>query len=146
LCELAGAEVNHTHFGRSLVPLLEDGSRPHRGEVFCEGGFRVADEHLFESGPWIYEPKGRLQHERPDLVGIAMCIRTDEWSYVYRRYESDELYDRRVDPYETVNRIGEQPEVEVDLRARLLSWLSETSDVTGWDPDPRKPDIPHGWR
>jgi arylsulfatase A-like enzyme len=146
LCELAGAEVGHTHFGQSLLPLLEDGSRPHREATFAEGGFRVTDEHLLEVGPWIYEPKGRLQHERPDLVGLAVCVRTERWTYVHRQYEGDEVYDRTADPYETVNLIGERPRLEADLRARLLDWLSETSDVIPWEPDPRKPEVPQGWR
>jgi arylsulfatase A-like enzyme len=146
LCELAGAEVHHTHFGRSLVPLLHDGSTPHRDAAFCEGGFRVADEHLLEVGPWIYEPKGRLQHERPDLVGLALCVRTDSWTYVHRQCEADELYDRGVDPYETTNLIGQHPTVEADLRSRLFAWLVETSDVIPWEPDPRRPPVPQGWR
>jgi arylsulfatase A-like enzyme len=73
--ELAGTEAEHTHFGRSLVPLLHDADLPHRDAAFCEGGFRTGDVDLLERAGWIYEPKGRLQHERPDLVGKATCIR-----------------------------------------------------------------------
>ena len=148
LCELAGATVEHSHFGRSLLPLLEDGTRSHRDAVHCEGGFRVSDEHLLEVGGWIYEPKGRLQHERPDLVGIATCVRTDRWSYVHRLYEPDELYDRRADPYETTNLVDvpDHREVVAGLRTSLLEWLTETSDVIPWEQDPRTPDTPQGWR
>jgi arylsulfatase A-like enzyme len=146
--ELAETEAGHTHFGRSFVPLLHDADGDHRDAAFCEGGFRTSDEHLLETAGWIYEPKGRLQHERTDLAGKATCIRTPEWSLVHRLYEQDELYDRSVDPYETTNLIdeAEHAEVRADLRGRLLDWYLDTSDVIPWDADPRFPEIPHGYR
>ena len=146
--ELADTEAHHTHFGRSLVPLLHDADTAHRDAAFCEGGFRTTDAHLLEAAGWIYEPKGRLQQERVELVGKATCIRTPEWSYVQRLYEGDELYDRQADPDETTNLI-DQPEtaaVAADLRARLLDWYLDTTDVIPWDADPRFPDIEHGYR
>ena len=146
--ELAETEAGHTHFGRSLVPLLHDADRPHRDAAFCEGGFRDTDSHLLETAGWIYEPKGRLQKERIDLVGKASCIRTPEWSYVHRLYENDELYDRAADPYETLNLIDEplHADVVAAMRARVLDWHLDTSDVIPWDADPRFPDIEHGYR
>lgn len=153
LLELAGTKAAHTHFGKSLIPLLEDPAAAHRGAAFCEGGFRVADEPLLETAGWIYEPKGRLQHERTDLAGLAMCIRTDEWSYVYRAYEDGELYDRRSDPYETRNLIADggpaDPALDPvarQLHGRLFDWLAETSDVIPWQKDPRQPETIQGWR
>ena len=80
-------------------------------------------------------------------------MRTPEWTYVYRHEESDELYDRLADPAETTNllatdRAGGDDVIAVvaELRARLLAWMVETSDVFPWEADPRFPDIPHGWR
>ena len=152
LLELAETEATHTHFGRSLVPLLENPRAHHRDAAFCEGGFRPSDEHLLEAAGWIYEPKGRLQHERPDLVGLAMCVRTPEWSYVSRAYEADELYDRRRDPYETVNLLhdgdvdGGHEDVARALQRQIFDWLAETSDVIPWEKDPRFPETPQGWR
>ena len=148
--ELADTEAEHTHFGKSLVPLLTDPAPtvPHRDAAFCEGGFRTSDAHLLETAGWIYEPKGRLQRERPELVGKATCIRTAEWTYVHRLYEDDELYDRQADPYETANlahRSEHQPTASA-LRSRLLDWLVETSDVIPWQSDPRFPELQHGYR
>ena len=40
LCELGEAEVHHTHFGRSLTPVLADPATPHREFACSEGGFR----------------------------------------------------------------------------------------------------------
>jgi arylsulfatase A-like enzyme len=146
--ELAGTEAGFTHFGRSLVPLLDDADAPHRDAAFCEGGFRVTDVDRLETAGWIYEPKARLQHEHPELVGKATCIRTPEWTFVHRLYEHDELYDRGADPYETVNLAGtgEHAATEAALRNRLLDWFVETSDVIPWQADPRFPELHHGYR
>ncbi len=151
--ELAETEAHHTHFGRSLVPLLDDAALPHRDAAFCEGGFRPSDLDRFESlNRGRYGPKTALQRERPDLVGLALCVRTDDWSFVHRREEGDELYDRRTDPYETTNllsltdRTAVVDDVVAEMRARLLGWLADTSDVIPWERHPRNPPIPHGWR
>ena len=42
------------------------------------------------------------QHEAPGSVGRAIACRTTDFTYVYRLYEGDELYDRRADPHETI--------------------------------------------
>jgi arylsulfatase A-like enzyme len=148
LCELAEAPVAHTHFGRSLLPVLRDAERLHRPFACAEGGFRVTDVELFESAGWIYAPKAQLQHDRPELVGTAMVLRTPDHTYVHRRYEGDELYDRRADPAEEDNVIDrpDSGDIAASLRGQLLGWLADTSDVTPWQADPRGPEIPHGWR
>jgi hypothetical protein len=81
-------------------------------------------------------------------VGTAIALRTATHTYVYRACEDDELYDRLADPSETTNLVG-RPEVAstVDaLRTRVLDWLAATSDVIPWQPDPRFPDLVHGYR
>jgi arylsulfatase A-like enzyme len=148
LLELGEIEPSHTHFGRSLAPLLADPAAPHRDHACSEGGFHPADEALFERAGGLYQAKSDLQHDRPDLVGKAQAIRTPTHTYVYRQCEGDELYDRRADPDELVNRIDDPDLAAVrdDLRARVLDWIVATSDAIPWTPDPRFPDIPHGWR
>jgi arylsulfatase A-like enzyme len=148
LCELAEAPVAHTHFGRSLLPALADPTVEHRPFACAEGGFRTSDAELLETAGWIYAAKADLQRARPDLVGTAMVLRTPTHAYVHRRYEGDELYDRVADPDETTNLIDrpDLADLATDLRDRLLGWLADTSDVIPWTPDPRFPDIPHGYR
>ncbi len=148
LCELAEAEPQHTHFGRSLLGVMHDPTIVHRGFACSEGGFRVSDADLLEWAKWIYEPKARLQHERPELVGTAMVLRTPTHTYVHRRYESDEFYDRAIDPQETTNLIGrpEDCDLQHELLSSLLGWLADTSDVIPWQTHPRRPEIPHGRR
>jgi arylsulfatase A-like enzyme len=139
LLELAGIEPGHTHFGRSLVPLFEDGSRFHRDAAFSEGGFATHEEPLFERAPFPYDLKAAIQHEDPISQGRVATIRTERWTYCHRLYESDELYDREADPRELVN-LADRPEraTEVShLRERLLDWMMDTADVLPWQSDPR---------
>ncbi|MGB9347359.1 MAG: sulfatase-like hydrolase/transferase [Ilumatobacteraceae bacterium] len=148
VCELGEAEVKHTHFGRSLLPVMNDPTVAHREFACSEGGFRVTDQPRFERAKGIYEPKSRLQRERPELVGTAIALRTPTHTYVHRRYESDEFYDRLADPNEMINLIG-RPEdlaLQADLRDELLGWIADTSDVIPWEPNPRRPAIVHGFR
>jgi arylsulfatase A-like enzyme len=148
LLELAEVEPRHTHFGRSLAPLLADPSVEHRDLVFSEGGFDPRDVDLFERPGWLYQRKGELQHDRPELVGKAIAVRSPTHTYVYRQCEDDEVYDRVADPDETTNLFGDAAlgPVVGELRQALLDWTVSTSDVIPWDTDPRFPEIPHGWR
>ncbi|HEX2849057.1 MAG TPA: sulfatase-like hydrolase/transferase [Acidimicrobiales bacterium] len=146
--ELAGVEPTHTHFGRSLVPALS-GSAGAADEVgrdaaYAEGGFTPAERHLMESGVGFpYDLKIAIQHEDEAAAGKCVAMRTREWTYVHRLYDTDELYDRAADPRETSNLV-DRPDlapVVADLRSRLLDWLVETSDVIPWEPDPRNPRV-----
>jgi arylsulfatase A-like enzyme len=149
--ELAHVEVRHSHFGRSFVASLADGTTADARDFVCtEGGFRREDEPLFERPSGEYTLKGALQHAEPELVGKAFCLRTRDWSYVWRQYEGEELYARGADPLETRNLLADAmaaPSVDAtvaSLRSRLLHWLADTSDVVPWQGDPRFPRIPHG--
>ena len=140
LLELAGLEADYTHFGRSLVPLLADISLPHRDAAFSEGGFRLEEEPLLESGnTGHYRHKQELQHEDTSLTGRAISIRTEHWAYTERLYEGPELFNRVDDPRETVNLAGSAQTVDIErtLKDRIFGWLFETSDVIPWTPDPR---------
>ena len=148
VCELADAELDHTHFGRSLLPVISDPTVTHRDFACSEGGFRVSDQHLFETAGFIYEPKSRLQRQQPELVGTALALRTPTHTYVHRRCESDEFYDRLADPNETTNLIGRNDDLDLqrELLELLLGWLADTSDVIPWQSNPRRPEITHGPR
>ncbi|MEZ5378499.1 MAG: sulfatase-like hydrolase/transferase [Acidimicrobiales bacterium] len=141
--ELAGIEADYTHFGRSLVPLLDGSDAPHREFAFTEGGFLVAEEPLLERPAYPYDLKGRAQHDRPDAVGKAVAIRSKDWTYVWRLHEPPELYDRHADPEELHNLAGlaDHAPTEHDLRDELLRWLVATGDVVPWNADPRFPTI-----
>ena len=77
-----------------------------------------------------------------------MSLRTPTHTYVHRRYESDEFYDRLADPDETRNLIGRPDDLDLqrELLGLLLGWLADTSDVIPWETNPRRPEIVHGPR
>ena len=139
LLELAEIEQQHTHFGRSLVPLLGDGALAHRGAAFSEGGFTLDEEPLLERAGFPYDLKSHIQHADPVCVGRVVTIRTEAWTYVHRLYERNELYDRRADPRELVNLAGrsEHAASETQLREQVLDWMIATADAIPWRADPR---------
>jgi arylsulfatase A-like enzyme len=143
LLDLAGISADHAHFGRSLRALLDDPGEKHREYALSEGGFRLEEEPRIERSNFPYDLKSGLMHERPELVGMTYALRDRNWSYVWRTYESSELYDRRTDPEETTNVAGrpEHAEVEQRLRDALLSRLAETADVLVSNVDPRRPPV-----
>ena len=139
LAEICGLPLEHTQFGRSLCGQLSGAGGPHKDAVFAEGGFTADEEPLLERAGFPYDLKAGLQHEAPVYAGKAMSVRTADWTYILRLYEAPELYDRRNDPAETVNRAGDPAlaVIEQALKDRLLTWMLETSDVIPWKPDPR---------
>jgi len=141
---MTGIEPGYTHFGRSLVPVLEGRTDQHRDAVFCEGGRLHGEKHCMEAESdqnprGLYYPRLRLQvEEGPEHSKAVMC-RTKDHKYVRRLYESDELYDLGRDPCE-INNVVDEPEyadVLARLKDRLLTFYLETGDVVPHDPDRR---------
>jgi arylsulfatase A-like enzyme len=143
---LAGIEAQHTHFGRSLLPLVRGETDEHRDAVFAEGGHLPSESHASEAvfpkeGPFaIYHEKTRIQYEDPTSVAKATMVRTERWKYVARLAGREELYDLEGDPGELVNLIDDQArrDVVIELRGRLLDWFLRTGDVVPFDLDPRR--------
>jgi len=135
---LTGMTPKHTHFGRSLVPLLTGETEAHRDAVFAEGGrlygeesckgLELVDEPFDDN---IYWPTLRLYRTERPSIGKAAMVRTHTHKYVRRFYEKDELYDLVKDPYEVNNCIDDPAcrDVLLALRERLLTWYMETADV-----------------
>ena len=142
---LAGITPPHTHFGRSLLPVIAGETDEHRDAVFCEGGRLRGERHCMEleSNPkpdMLYWPRlsWQIQDDGPEHTKAAMC-RTKDFKYVHRLYESDELYDLRKDPQELRN-VADDPnyrEILHQLKERLLRFWLETSDVVPHDIDRR---------
>ncbi len=142
--DLCGIEPGHTHFGRSLLPLLRGETDEHRDAVFCEGGRLKGETHCMEreSGDdphGLYWPRIMLQRgDGPEHTKATMC-RTADHKYVQRLYESDELYDLRSDPGEQHNVVDDPAYADVlhRMKDRLLRFYLETGDVVPHDPDRR---------
>jgi arylsulfatase A-like enzyme len=136
--DLVGITPGHTHFGRSLLPVLAGDQDEHRDAVFSEGGRLHGETQAMElestsmgTPVGLYWPRVGLQQlEGPEHTKAVMC-RTRDYKYVRRHYELDELYDLNRDPRETDNRINdpELQEVLASLKERLLTFYIETSDV-----------------
>jgi arylsulfatase A-like enzyme len=138
LCELAETDPPDRQFGRSLVPLVRDGSQLHRDAAFTEGGLALADAGATPPQPFPYDLKHGIEAEVPVSAGKVAAVRNPEWTYVHRVHEQPELYDRRADPAETTNLAGDPSlgATLAELQNRLLTWQIETADVKG-PTDPR---------
>lgn len=143
---LTGILPDHTHFGRSLLPVISGETDKNRDAVFCEGGRLHGETQAMElESPenqipeGLYWPRLSLQRsEGPEHTKAAMC-RTHTAKYVRRLYEQDELYDLQQDPEELVNLVDDpaMSETLMGLKERLLSWYLETCDVVPPDADRR---------
>lgn len=145
--DYAGVTPSHTHYGRSLRPVLEERSRSHRDAVFCEGGRMPGETHCDEyhiDGPlgtpesFLYWPKKKAQSN--DLAhGRGIMMRERRYKYISRLTESDELYDLIEDPGETTNRINDPglKKVAARMQTEMLKWLQATSDVVPYRYDSR---------
>ena len=145
--ELAGLTPTHSHFGRSLLPLIAGATDTHRDAVFAEGGRRHGERQCMEleyppgsqDPNDLYYPRLSLQAgEGPEHTKAVMC-RTATHKYVRRLYERDELYDLEADPRELDNRIDAPAYAGclAALRERMLQWYMETADVVPLEPDLR---------
>jgi arylsulfatase A-like enzyme len=141
---LTGINPEHTHFGRSLLPLITGETDSHRDAVFCQGGRVHGETHCMEwespgGEDFLYWPRLSLQRGEGPEHSKATMIRTSDYKYVHRLYESDELYDLRNDPAERYNRIDNPAlaMVRAELVERLLQFYLETSDVVPHQPDKR---------
>lgn len=145
--DLAGVRPNHTHFGKSLLPVLADRSVRLREYAFCEGGRLPGELHCDElhqengriAGPEeVYWPKKKAQSDDGAHAKAAM-IRSERYKYISRITGEDELYDLEQDPGETCNRVDD-PALEPEkhkLQLAMLRWMQATSDIVPFDSDRR---------
>ena len=147
--DLAGIEVEHWQFGRSVAPMFEDARAAHRDAVFCEGGRlrgeRQASEYqsvALGRDTGLYSPRIRLQLEETDELphSKATMCRTEDFKYIRRLYGEDELYDLRADPAETDNLIDSaaHSHARAALLDRMLAWYQETCDIVPMQSDERR--------
>ena len=143
---MTGIEPGHTHFGRSLLPVIAGETDQHRDAVFCEGGRLHGEKQCMERESTssmrpqgLYWPRvGLQQSEGPEHTKAIVC-RTREYKYVRRLYEQDELYNLRSDPRELVNRVDDPSLASTlgKLRDRLLTHYQETCDAVPFQTDRR---------
>ncbi|KAH7143266.1 alkaline-phosphatase-like protein [Fusarium sp. MPI-SDFR-AT-0072] len=143
MLETSGIGESFAHNGLSWIPLLCGDDKTHKQYSFSEGGFLTSEEPILEQAPYPYDLKAGLQHEDTTLVGKAISLRDENWTYVYRLYEPAELYHRHNDPHELHN-LAQDPyhkELADKYEKATLKWLLEGADVMPWTKDPRFPEV-----
>ncbi len=146
--ELAGITPEHTHFGKSLLPVATGLSNVHRDAVFCEGGRLPGEDQAMEFGPGgelrdtsnLYYPRMHFQQGSGVEHHKATMCRTEHYKYIARMSESDGFYDLDNDPFEQNNLI-DHPDWQQQINAhrlRMLQWYQETCDVVPVKQDDRQ--------
>mgnify|MGYP002608799074 CR=1 FL=1 len=144
---LADIQPDHTHQGRSLLPVLAQRCTPHRAAVFCEGGRLAEERHCSEAvdpcavGGFrrnIYWPRYAAQWD-DEAHAKGVMIRTQDYKYVYRAGARCEFYDLREDPKEQQNRVDwpEYAPLIVQMKERILAWYQNTCDIVPFQTNER---------
>ncbi|MEM7344122.1 MAG: sulfatase-like hydrolase/transferase [Chloroflexota bacterium] len=135
--ELANIDTPYTHFGQSLLPLINGERTEHREAVFSVGGYNPREPQCFEDimAGTIYFEKGQIAADDPTTVARATMIRTTEWKLIVRSAGKEELYDLQNDPQECHNLIDipAYGDIQTQLRNQLLRWYLDTSDNPHWE-------------
>jgi arylsulfatase A-like enzyme len=130
--ELADAQATHTHFARSLLPQLRGAAGDTARAAFSEGGYNSYEPQAFEPViQGLYEPKTRLQNQRPDTITRCAAVRTARYKYIARPNDQSELYDCTRDPAQLDNLFGNpsMSTVQAALENRLVNWYINTSGI-----------------
>ena len=119
----------------------------HKDAVFSEGGRLHGERHCMEleyepghKDPTdIYYPRLNLQASEEGEHTKAVMCRTEEYKYVVRLYEQDELYDLEKDPLEEDNVISspDYSAILQNMKERLLRFFLETCDAVPFESDRR---------
>ena len=144
--DFAGVESSHTHFGRSLRPVLADHGYPLRPYVCCEGGRLPGETHCdeyhdFPNGTpeaYLYYPKMKAQSD-DEAHAKGVMLRGERYKLITRISGEDELYDLEEDPRETHNRIDDPAlqNIVTEMRLETLRWVMGTSDIVPFQKDQR---------
>ena len=142
--DLSGIEPDHSHFGKSLKPIIENRSEKIREFVFSEGGRLKGEKHCSETGDSMPNPYNpyypRMMVQKDDIAHTkATMIRSENFKYIRRLYEQDEFYDLKKDPHERFNKIDapEYSSVIAEMQMQMLEWYQETADIVPLEQDER---------
>lgn len=140
ILESVGITHPYTHFGKSLVHVINGETEVHREVVHAEGGYDPHEPQAFEEvcssphdpGIGIYYHKSNTQIVQPETVCRTTMYRTKKWKLTLRTHPDavEELYDLENDPQELHNlyQNSEYGGTVRDLKEKMLRWYLETSD------------------
>ena len=145
--DYAGVKPSHSHFGKSLAPVIADRKTELRNKVFCEGGRLPEETHCSESvDPEVRNgfrfsamwPRYAAQFDNTAHAKGTM-LRTKDWKYIYRAHGDCELYDLKNDPREKINLVGDKnyTDLVIQLKLSMLEWLQDTADIVPYEKDER---------
>ena len=146
LCELAGIATPDYAEGASLLQLMSGDVDDVRSELFTEVTYHAAYEPQRAVRTARYKYMRRFDEDHPGLVLANVddsptkdLLLESGWADVVPPWEA--LYDTRLDPTESNNRIGDAAlaDVEADLKARLRDWMTRTDDPLLDGPVPPAP-------
>ena len=145
--DFAGVESDHTHFGKSLKPVLENRNEKIRDYVFFEGGRNKGE---IQSDGWHAEGERgpsktndywpKIEAQKDDLAHEkGTAIFDGRYKYVHRQSGLNEFYDLEKDPKELSNIYEEEKDSETvkSLRLKMLDWYQETCDAVPFEYDNR---------
>lgn len=152
--DLAGIQVQHTHFAASLVPQLQGAAGDPNRIAYSEGGYNSYEPWCYEPlenfpKDHIYYPKIYLENTQPALISRTTAMKTPEYKLVLRPDYMSELYDLTNDPRELHNLYADASyeTVREELEQRMLRWYVRTSDAVPKGQDPRNlPEYPGKYR
>ena len=153
MLELAGIESDWVRFGRSLAPLMREGTADGADDltrmVYAEGGFYYRSElfpggsdHVPDDPHGMYWPRAQEEMSGNGTGSPKwVMVRNLTHKLVYRPTGVSELYDLTADPRELDNVYGESQYAQVrqELVDHLTAWLIRTGDVPPLRNDPRGP-------
>ncbi|MCL2531353.1 MAG: sulfatase-like hydrolase/transferase [Oscillospiraceae bacterium] len=142
--QLGGAQVQRSHFSRSLLPAMADKTLLHREFVTCEGGRLPGETHCSEAeqiqGEFDrYAPRLNLQARNSGEHTKAVMLRNQRYKYIRRLQEQDEFYDlQQGERVNEINNPSYAAQVQT-MQQQMLNWLIETCDVVPPTLDERFP-------
>ncbi|BAO39297.1 choline-sulfatase conserved domain [Kluyveromyces marxianus DMKU3-1042] len=144
--DLGKVKTRYPNNGKSWVPLLHPQSTDdivHKDYVVSEGGFLKTEEPIIEVAPFPYDIKANLQHDEIDTVGRVVSMRTKEFTFIYRLYEPNELYNRIEDLEERHNLIADPTYTSIvdAFEKKMLKFFIESSDHAPFVTDTRIPEV-----
>jgi len=147
--DFADVEPDHTQFGKSLRGVLANRAEPVRKYVYSEGGRLDIERHCTEINDIggigevnpsnSYFPRISLQDSFGPEHTKATMIRSADYKYVRRLYETDEFYDMKSDPGQLNNLIDDLAYREqiFDMKLQMLDWYQTTCDIVPYKTDSR---------
>ncbi len=145
--DFAGVAPDHTHFGRSLRPVLADRSARLRDYVFSEGGRNAGESHCDEyhnahkkgeNVNFEYWPRQKaMSDDRAHCKGTMVF--DGRYKLVYRAHGQMEFFDLEADPLEEKNVYtdGKYAAKILELQGALLAWYQDTCDAVPLKADSR---------